>query len=65
MFAVVPKNKGPKGGTTTFTAGGLVRKVIYLNKDEAEALRLKAFTDRRTESDIAREALRRLLRIPD
>ena len=46
-------------------AAELVRKAVYLHRDEAEALRLKAFTDRRSESSIVREALRRLLKIPD
>jgi hypothetical protein len=43
----------------------LVRKAVYLHRDEAEALRLEAFKQRRSESSVVREALRRLLKIPD
>jgi hypothetical protein len=56
---------GPRGGKTTMTETGLVRKTIYFHTDEAEILRLKAFEDRRSESEIVREALRKLLNIPD
>lgn len=56
---------GPRGGTTTVTKSGMVRKTLWLHADEAEALRLRAFKDRRSESELMREALRRLLRIED
>ncbi|HEY6322673.1 MAG TPA: hypothetical protein VJA16_14045 [Thermoanaerobaculia bacterium] len=46
-------------------AADLVRKAIYLHRDEAEALRLEAFKQRRSESSLVREALRRLLKIAD
>jgi hypothetical protein len=46
-------------------ATDLVRKAVYLHRDEAEALRLQAFKDRRSESSLVREALRRFLKIPD
>ena len=36
-----------------------------LFQDEAEALRVRAFKDRRSESSIVREALRRFLKIED
>jgi hypothetical protein len=52
---------GPRGGTTTLTKSGLVRKNFWLPTDEAEALRLKAFRERRTEADIIRDALRDVL----
>jgi hypothetical protein len=52
---------GPRGGTTTLTKSGLVRKNFWLPTDEAEALRIKAFTERRTEADIIRDALRDVL----
>lgn len=42
-----------------------VKKTIWLHLDEAEALRLKAFKERRSESAIVREAVRRLLGIED
>jgi hypothetical protein len=44
-------------------AAELVRKAVYLHKDEAEALRLQAFKLRRSESSLVREALRRFLKI--
>ena len=56
---------GPRGGKTTKTETGLVRKTIWLHEDEAEALRRQAFEDRRSESEIVREALRQLLKVPD
>ena len=43
----------------------MVRKTLWLHSDEAEALRLKAFKERRAESEIMREALRRGLGIED
>lgn len=52
---------GPRGGTTTLTKSGLVRKNFWLPTDEAEALRYKAFKERRTEADIIRDALREIL----
>jgi hypothetical protein len=62
----MPKeNIGPRGGKTTVTDSGLVRKTIYFHADEAEALRVKAFENRRSESEIVRDAVRRFLGIPD
>ena len=58
-------SSGPRGGKTTVSASGMVRKTLWLHGDEAEALREKAYRDRRAESDIMREALRRLLGIED
>jgi len=56
---------GPRGGETTVSKSGMVRKTLWLHGDEAEALRLRAFKERRAESEIVREALRRLLGIED
>jgi hypothetical protein len=42
-----------------------VKKTIWFHEDEAEALRLRAFKDRRSESVTVREAVRRLLGIED
>jgi hypothetical protein len=62
----MPKDKtGPRGGKTTVTESGMVRKTIWFNADETEALRKRAFDERRPEAEIVREALRRLLGIPD
>jgi hypothetical protein len=42
-----------------------VKKTIWFHEDEAEALRLRAFKERRSESAIVREAVRALLGIQD
>lgn len=59
------KRTGPRGGTTTVTDSGMVRKTVWLHADEAEELRKRAFEERKGESEIVREALRRLLGLPD
>jgi len=56
---------GPRGGETTVTKSGMVRKTLWLHAEEAEALRLRAFEERRPESEIVREALRKLFGIKD
>jgi hypothetical protein len=43
------------------TPGGLARMSVYLQPDEREALRRRAFEERTTESDQVRVALRRHL----
>jgi hypothetical protein len=52
---------GPRGGTTTVTKSGMVKKNLWIPHDEAEALREKAFHERRSEADIIREGLRVVL----
>lgn len=52
---------GPRGGTTTVTKSGMVKKNLWIPRDEAEALREKAFHERRSEADIIREGLRVVL----
>lgn len=52
---------GPRGGTTTITKSGMVKKNLWIPGEEAEALRRKAFEERRSEADIVREGLRRVL----
>jgi len=42
-----------------------VRKAIWFHLDEAEALRKAAYEQRRKESEIVREAVRRYLGIED
>lgn len=42
-----------------------VKKTIWFHEDESEALRLLAFKERRSESAIVREAVRKLLGIED
>jgi hypothetical protein len=43
----------------------MVRKTIWLHGEEAEPLRLRAFEERRAESEIVRAALRQYLGIED
>ena len=59
------KALGPRGGETTVSKTGMVKKTLWLHPDEAEALRVKAFKERRTESEILREGLRRILKLED
>jgi hypothetical protein len=55
------RHKGPRGGTTTVTKSGMVKKNLWIPLDEAEALRDKAYNERRSEADIIREGLRAVL----
>jgi ribbon-helix-helix CopG family protein len=59
------KKTGPRGGKTTRTDSGLVRKTLWLAEDEAEELRQRAFKERTSESELMREALRRFLELAD
>jgi hypothetical protein len=60
------KNRlGPRGGETTVSKSGMVRKTVWLHADEAEALRERAFRERRSEAEILREGLRRVLGLED
>jgi hypothetical protein len=56
---------GPRGGTTTITVGGHIRKTVYLGPEEAEELRQDAFRQRRRESDVLREIVRQFYRLDD
>lgn len=51
------KREGPRGGKSTTTPGGLVHKKVLIREDQAEALRRASFEERRSESEIVREAL--------
>lgn len=55
---------GPRGGTTT-TRKGQTKKVYWLEDDICEALRLRAFEERRPEVVLVREALRQYLGLED
>jgi hypothetical protein len=59
------KRKGPRGGETTISKTGMIRMTLWLHQDEAEALRLKAFKERRTQAEILRDGLRRVLDLED
>lgn len=54
--------RGPRGGRTTVTDSGMVKKNLWMPGALAEELRLRAFDERRPEAEILREALRRHLR---
>ncbi|HEX4497278.1 MAG TPA: hypothetical protein VIE43_16515 [Thermoanaerobaculia bacterium] len=43
----------------------MLKKTLWLHPDEAESLRKKAYEERRTESEILREGLRRILGLED
>lgn len=58
------KGEAAKQEKAGITEAG-VKKTIWFHEDEAEALRLAAFKERRSESAIVREAVRRLLGIED
>jgi hypothetical protein len=49
---------GPRGGKTTISPGGLMRKTFYLGPEEEELLREEAFRLRRSEGDIVRQLIR-------
>lgn len=59
------KALGPRGGETTVSKTGMLKKTLWLHPDEAEALRKKAYEERRTEAEILREGLRRVLGLED
>ena len=56
---------GPRGGETTVTKSGMIRKTIWLHGDEAEALRAQAYKEHRSESEIVRDSLRAYLGIEE
>jgi hypothetical protein len=54
-----PTPTGPKGGKTTHTPGGFLKKTIYFDSEEWEALRKKGYEEHRAISDLIRELIRR------
>lgn len=52
---------GPRGGTTTVTSTGMIRKNLWISHEENEALRRRAFDERRSETQIIRAGLRQIL----
>lgn len=53
--------KGPKGGETTVTSGGLMRVVIYLAPEERKALRLISAYTERSVSEMVRKKVQELI----
>jgi hypothetical protein len=49
--------RGPKGGETTKTPGGLQRVAVLLTEEQYEALRRLAYERQASQSEIVREAL--------
>ena len=49
---------GPRGGKTTLTPGGLLKKTIYLEPDEWEALRERSYREQRPISELIRNLIR-------
>jgi hypothetical protein len=54
---------GPRGGKTTQTAGGLLKKTIYFEPEEWMALRKKSYEENRPISEIIRELIRAGLKL--
>lgn len=52
---------GPRGGATTVTDAGLVRKTVYFDPEEWEAIRREAYKGEMAYTDIVRRAVRRAL----
>ena len=48
---------GPRGGTTTVTRSGLVKKNFWIPAKEAERLRRVAYTAHISEAEVMREGL--------
>lgn len=57
------EEKGPRGGTTTLTPSGMVKKNLWVTRSMAERLRQEAFQRRVSEAAIIREALTRHFRV--
>lgn len=57
--------QGPRGGKTTITPGGLLKKTIYLDEEEWAALKKKGFEEDRPVSEIVRELIRSGLGLED
>jgi hypothetical protein len=51
-------------GQYSRTPGGFIRKTIYLQPDEWEAVRQRAFSERTSESEVIRAAVRVDLKLP-
>jgi hypothetical protein len=64
ILSSMPKKEtptGPRGGTTTLTAGGLLKKTLYFDPEEWAALRKKSYEEDRPISEILRELVRSAL----
>jgi hypothetical protein len=57
-MARLASRTGPRGGRTTLTVGGLLKKTVYLDAEEWEVLRRRSFEEHRPISEILRELIR-------
>lgn len=48
---------GPRGGTTTVTRTGMVKKNLWIPREMAEKLRTRAFDEHRSEAELIRQGL--------
>lgn len=56
-----PPGRGPRGGTTTVTRKGWVKKNLWMPPDLAEQLRETAFRLRISEAELIRRGLEKVL----
>lgn len=49
--------RGPRGGVTTTTAGGLRRMVVLVREDQYQELRRRAFEQECSHSELVRAAI--------
>jgi hypothetical protein len=59
--AQAPSGRGPRGGTTTVTRRGWVKKNLWMPPELAEQLRETAFRLRTSEADLIRRGVEALL----
>ena len=59
------RRRGPRGGTTTVSESGLVRKTIWIHEDENAALRRDAYEQHLPETEIIRRMIRERYGIED
>lgn len=55
------KRTGPRGGTTTRSDSGMVKKNLWIPADDAERLRVAAFEQRTTEAELMRQGITAVL----
>lgn len=48
---------GPRGGKTTVTPGGLLKKTVYFSSEEWQALRKLGYEEERPITEIVRECV--------
>lgn len=56
-----PPSVGPRGGTTTRTEAGMVKKNMWISLEDYERLRRMAFETRKSEAELIRVGLSAVL----